>query len=294
MSSNNAAQKVIGIVPLLDTVVELDEGKQFEARFEECCFDIRVFTEKDENAVKVVLEVAPQDGSKYELLVDYFFTVGSDQRYVECDHWKSKERLQAIPIPPTSTSITIKFGVNVRQPLIAEDLTIKSHLRYYRLLCAGTTFYINPTQLKPLQSELFDRIYNDEVSHESCTVIQDLSEADLSLLLNAVAAYSTIVVHARNVYNLGDIAIQFKIVGVIRSIDAFVRNLKMMHPVRKLELACNYKLTQVADAVVRSLPRGTGRLELLHAYLNENAEREDEQHPDVMALLDVHHDHVVF
>lgn len=123
--------------------------------------------------------------------------------------------------------------------------------------------------------------------------MQELAEDELALLLQACCGYSTVVIHSRNLYEIGEIALRFRIVGLIRSIDAFVRSLKLMHPIRKLELAFNFRLTQVADEIIRANKNSMTRLNLLHEYLDENDESEVDMHPDVLKMLDIYDDYII-
>lgn len=172
-------------------------------------------------------------------------------------------------------------------------MTEKTTFRYFRILCAGETFYINPANMKKIGCEMFDKWFEDEVTHEECSIVQKLAPDDLKLLLTACCGYSTIVVHSRSVFELGDIGVELKIVAVIRAIDAFIRDLRTMHPVRKLECALNYRLTLVADGILRSRKGYLEKLELLHEYLNENGEREEDLPTDVLEMLDVYEDYVI-
>lgn len=140
---------------------------------------------------------------------------------------------------------------------------------------------------------MFDKWYDEEVTHEEYSIVQELSPDDLKLLLTACCGYSNIVIDARNVYQLGEIGVELKIVSIIRAIDAFIGELKTMHMVRKLECALNYKLTLVADGILKKTRGYLVRLELLHEYLQENNEREEDLPPDVLAMLDVFDDYVI-
>ncbi|KAE9553295.1 hypothetical protein FO519_003461, partial [Halicephalobus sp. NKZ332] len=210
---------------------------------------------------------------------------------VEKDHWKCSEVLQKIETP--ESKINIIFGVSVHQPLISENVMEKTTFRYFRILCAGETFYVNPSNLKKMGGEMFEKWFEDEVTHEDCSIVQKLAPDDLKLLLMATCGYSTIIIHSRNVFELGDIGVELKIVPIVRAIDAFVRDLKTMHPVRKLECALNYRLTLVADGILRSMKGYLEKLELLHEYLKENDEREEDLPADVLEMLDVYDDYVI-
>uniref|UniRef100_A0AC34GVW1 Uncharacterized protein n=1 Tax=Panagrolaimus sp. ES5 TaxID=591445 RepID=A0AC34GVW1_9BILA len=281
----------LNIVPIFDKDVDL-ESCELNESFDECCFDISITAKKlDENKYVIILKVTPQEGSKYELIVDYLLMVNEKCFYRERDYWKKKEVLENVTTK--ESKIRICLGISVQQALIAENLTEKTSFRYYRILCAGTTFFINPTYLKKLECSLFTKWYNDEVTHESCTIIQELTENELALLLNACCGYSSIVIHSRNIYEVGEIAIQFRIVGIIRAIDAYIRSLKLMHPVRKLEMALFFRLTQVADEIIRENKNSMSRLTLLHEYLKENEEDLCDMHPDVLKMLEIFDDHIV-
>ncbi|KAE9555403.1 hypothetical protein FO519_001415, partial [Halicephalobus sp. NKZ332] len=214
---------------------EVDLDAEFSRNFNECCFDIKIYAEKKNEKYEVFLEINPEEGSKYELIVDYAIGVGKEFRFVEKDHWKCSEVLQKIETP--ESKINIIFGVSVHQPLISENVMEKTTFRYFRILCAGETFYVNPSNLKKMGGEMFEKWFEDEVTHEDCSIVQKLAPDDLKLLLMATCGYSTIIIHSRNVFELGDIGVELKIVPIVRAIDAFVRDLKTMHPVRKLECA---------------------------------------------------------
>uniref|UniRef100_A0A914YKI4 Uncharacterized protein n=1 Tax=Panagrolaimus superbus TaxID=310955 RepID=A0A914YKI4_9BILA len=281
----------LNIVPIFDKDVDLDSDG-IDETFDEYCFDITINAKKlDENKYVIILKVSPQEGSKYELIVDYLLMINQRCFSRERDYWKKKEVLESVIV--TESKVRICFGICVQQALIAENLTEKTSFRYYRILCAGTTFFINPTYLKNLECELFTKWYNDEVTHESCTIIQELSENELEILLNACCGYSSIVIHSRNIYEVGEIAIQLRIVGVIRAIDAYIRSLKLMHPVRKLEMALFFRLTQVADEIIRENKNSMSRLTLLHEYLDENDEDICDMHPDVLKMLEIFDDYIV-
>uniref|UniRef100_A0A914QCP4 BTB domain-containing protein n=1 Tax=Panagrolaimus davidi TaxID=227884 RepID=A0A914QCP4_9BILA len=281
----------LNILPLFDKDVDL-EICGLDETFDEYCFDISINAKKlEENKYVIILKVTPQEGTNYELIVDYFLMINEKCFTKERDYWKKKEVLENVIV--SETKVRICFGVSVKQALIAENLTQKTSFRYYRILCAGTTFYINPTFLKKLECSLFTKWYNDEVTHESCTIVQELTEDELALLLNACCGYSSIVIHSRNIYEIGEIALQFRIVGVIRAIDAHVRSLKFMHPVRKLEMALFFRLTQVADEIIREYKNSMERLNLLHEYLKENGEEMCDMHPDVLKMLDIYDDYIV-
>lgn len=140
---------------------------------------------------------------------------------------------------------------------------------------------------------MFDKWYNDEVSHEECSIVQELAPDDLKLLLMACCAYSTIVVHSKNFYELAEIGVNLKIVSVVRSIDAFVMELKTMHVIRKLECCLNYRLTLTADGILKSLRGHLVKLESLHDYLAQNGENERDLPMDLLAMLDIYDDYVI-
>jgi hypothetical protein len=121
----------------------------------------------------------------------------------------------------------------------------------------------------------------------------DWTPEDLQCLMDALCTYRTPVITCRNYEFVLSVASQLKITKVLRAIERFLIDVRNIHPIRKLELAAEFRLALLGDAVLRSFRTPLDALNSLHEFLRENGETLDNVHPDVLLALDVHVDYIV-
>uniref|UniRef100_A0A1I8BVW2 SMK-1 domain-containing protein n=1 Tax=Meloidogyne hapla TaxID=6305 RepID=A0A1I8BVW2_MELHA len=128
---------------------------------------------------------------------------------------------------------------------------------------------------------------------ENNCVVQSLAVNELDQLLTACCAYSTPIVHRRNFDTLLEIADKEKITGLLRLLESFLVDSRVVHPIRKLEYSAEYRMTRLATSVLRSFPNRLARLDSLFAYLSENGENITDVHLDVLEMLEIKPESIV-
>ncbi|KAF7633351.1 hypothetical protein Mgra_00007233 [Meloidogyne graminicola] len=251
------------------------------------------------NHAKVELSIEPANfsdginGDGYELIVDYKLVVDSETKLIERDRWKNKEVLQEIET--NSCNIDwLELSLCVREMLgIPGDLHISNSFRNFALLNSDKTWYVNTNQLNTFGGRLFKEWYERDSQGENTCVVQSIDDKELDLLLTACCAYSTPIVHRRNFDKLLEIADKEKITGLLRLLESFIVDSRVIHPIRKLEYSAEYRMSRLATSVLRSFPNRLSRLDSLFAYLSENGENITDVHLDVLKMLEIQSESIV-
>jgi len=233
------------------------------------------------------LRVEPEkEGEGYELLVDYRVTIGDSSKYIECDLWRQAEQLMSIEC--SSLKFPLAFSLDVREVLAPQDITASSNLRDFKVLCAGTSFYVSATRLhEDLGGTMFSE-WNAKVRDgEKNAVVQVLEPTELAVLLKCCCGYSSPIIHRRNLHTIMGLAARFQISKLLRLVEAFLVESTFVHRIRKLEYAAEGHLAILAHAVLRSFKSRIERLDSLHEYMAMNGESLGDMHPDVLKMLDI-------
>lgn len=98
----------------------------------------------------------------------------------------------------------------------------------------------------------------------------------------------------RNFSQILEIAEKFKIDGLLRFVETFVLESGTIHKIRKLEYAAEYRMSRLADFVLRSFETRMKRLECLHEYLAQMNESLDDVHPNILEMLEISSSEVLF
>nr|CAD2172811.1 unnamed protein product [Meloidogyne enterolobii] len=176
---------------------------------------------------------------------------------------------------------------------IPGDLSVSNGFRNFAILNSDRTWYVNTNQLNTFGGRLFKEWYERDSQGESNCVVQSLTVNELNQLLTACCAYSTPVVHSRNFDVLLEIADKEKITGLLRLLESFLVESRVVHPIRKLEYSAEYRMTRLATSVLRSFPNRLARLDSLFSYLSENGENITDVHLDVLEMLEIQPESII-
>uniref|UniRef100_A0A914KUN3 Uncharacterized protein n=1 Tax=Meloidogyne incognita TaxID=6306 RepID=A0A914KUN3_MELIC len=255
--------------------------------------------ENKKQHAKVELAIEPanlsgdEKGDGYELIVDYKLVVDSETKLIERDRWKDKEVLQEIETN-SCTIDWLEFSLCVREMLgIPGDLSVSNGFRNFAILNSDRTWYVNTNQLNTFGGRLFKEWYERDSQGESNCVVQSLTVNELNQLLTACCAYSTPVVHSRNFDVLLEIADKEKITGLLRLLESFLVESRVVHPIRKLEYSAEYRMSRLATSVLRSFSNRLARLDSLFSYLSENGENISDVHLDVLEMLEIQPESII-
>jgi hypothetical protein len=255
------------------------ENKRFSISVSESCFEITISANKfNASKAKVEMSIMPEIPDTYELIV-------------ERDKWREEEVLISLTLD--DLNFGIELALNVRDILAPQDLSVSTGFRNFKVLTSSREFFVNVTQLKELGGRMFKDWYTRECQGESSVVVQQMDANELAILLEACCAYSTPIVHRRNFRQILSLAEREKIVGLLRIIESFLIESESVHQIRKLELAAEYRMSRLADSVLRSFPSKVSRLNGLFDYLSQNGESLEDVHMDVLEMLEIHSDHIV-
>lgn len=89
-------------------------------------------------------------------------------------------------------------------------------------------------------------------------------------------------------------AAKCKIYGLLRFVETFLLESETKHKIRKLEYAAEYRMSRLAESVLRSFKSRMERLESLYEYLAEMEESLEYVHPDILEMLEIFNSQVVF
>lgn len=280
---------------VFEKIIDVEE-KPLSFEFAEVCFSITITAaERLDGGSIVELIIEPEMPKGYDLIVDYKFVVDASEHFVERDIWrgriKEKEKLLAVNIE--KTTFDVKFLINIREILAPQDLSVSTNYRNLNILTSNRGFYVNSVKLKELGGRLFKDWYDRECLGETSIVALSLDSEELLLLLEACCAYSSPILHRRNLSEILKIAEREKITGLLRLAESFLMESETMHKIRKLEYAAEFRMARLADFVLRSFPTKIARLDSLFDYLAQNGELFDEVHPAVLEMVEIYPDYVV-
>uniref|UniRef100_A0A914HD06 UDP-N-acetylglucosamine transferase subunit ALG14 n=1 Tax=Globodera rostochiensis TaxID=31243 RepID=A0A914HD06_GLORO len=229
------------------------------------CFQLILTAEKieEKHKAKISLFVKPQaDAGGYELIVDYKLVVGTWSKLVQKDKWDVEETL--LNMEHDSCFIdTLELCANIRETLASQDIKTANSFRSFNVLCSGRSFYLNTAHLNSLGGRMFKEWYERECQGEQNAVIQSIDPDELEELLRTCCAYGpTPVIHRKNFRKVLEIADKEKITGLLRMVESFIIDFECIHPIQKLEFAAEYRMSRLADTVLRSFPVQLDRLDL--------------------------------
>ncbi|KAI3415784.1 UDP-N-acetylglucosamine transferase subunit [Globodera pallida] len=260
------------------------------------CFQLILTAEKieDKHKAKISLFVKPQaDAGGYELIVDYKLVVGTWSKLVQKDKWNVEETLLSMEHDSCYID-TLELCANIRETLASQDIKTANSFRSFNVLCSGRSFYLNTAHLNSLGGRMFKEWYERECQGEQNAVIQSIDADELEELLRTCCAYGpTPAIHRKNFRKVLEIADKEKITGLLRMVESFIIDFECIHPIQKLEYAAEYRMSRLADTVLRSFPVQLDRLDLLFAYLAQNGETLADVHLDVLKMLQIYDSHII-
>uniref|UniRef100_A0A914WSM5 Uncharacterized protein n=1 Tax=Plectus sambesii TaxID=2011161 RepID=A0A914WSM5_9BILA len=259
-------------------------------------------------AFRVVAEPS-ESGRGYSLLVDYNLTISDDDLNelismdVEKDLFSSiyasqsaSEVMWSRSVPTDrldGCSATLRLRVVQMLSGSRENLSDESPYRDFALLNGNTAYFVDVNYLADLGGAQFAEWKDLRSKGHRRTVVMDWAPDDLRLLMDALCTYRSPVITCRNYDFILSVASRLKITKVLRAIERFLIDARHIHPIRKLELAVEFRLAMLGDAILRSFRSPLDALDSLHDFLNQNGETLDNVHPDVLLALDVHLDYVI-
>jgi len=245
--------------------------------------------------------VCREENDGYALLVDYELELCTSSTSlhmvkIERDLWRGPvETLHQLPIGSDRIPLChLRFRLKALQTLSAQDLRLETTHRNFAILSGNETFYVDVQYLSEWDGVLTDQLRETCASGRRRAVVQQLTSKQLWTLLDALCTFRQLVVTRRNFDDLLWICAEMKMNRVLRAVEAFLIDLKWMHPIRKLELAILSRCSRLGDAALRQLGNPLQALTALHQFLDETGSTSlNDIHPDLLVALNIYPDYVI-
>uniref|UniRef100_A0A0K0FSH9 BTB domain-containing protein n=1 Tax=Strongyloides venezuelensis TaxID=75913 RepID=A0A0K0FSH9_STRVS len=260
------------------------------------CYDINLSIKRTvKGNVNIIISVKPQFEEVYHLLVHYQLLINGKPTHVIMDDFWNGGECQLINCLYNNTTIeNLKFELEMVEIKSPSNLKEKSCLRNFKIIVGEDEYYVSPNQVEEYGGRLFEVVDGKIKEGIMECEMNDLLPNEFRILIDALFMYNSLNINRRNYLSLLYIGMSLRLNVLLRSLEGFLIGSQEIHPIRKLEHAVSYRMTRLADSIIRSYDNNKIKmLEDLHRYMEQNNETLEEQHPMILQIFDIGTNHVI-